>query len=81
MNLFFNGSFHFKMACFAFRIGITKYFGCFFQNVSIHNRSPVIESQKWRLMETGRATPGDRPRDRAGKAPRRCKAPREDRTG
>jgi hypothetical protein len=41
--------------------------------------SPVIEPQKWGPMETGRATPGDHPRDRAGKnAPRRCKAPRED---
>jgi hypothetical protein len=41
----------------------------------------VIEPQKWGPMKTGRATPGDLPRDRAGKVPRRCKAPREDRTG
>jgi hypothetical protein len=33
------------------------------------DRSPVIELQKWGPMETGHATPGDRPRDRAGKRP------------
>jgi hypothetical protein len=33
------------------------------------DRSPVIEPQKWGPMETGHATPGDRPWDRAGKRP------------
>ena len=42
---------------------------------------PVIEPQKWGPMEaeTGRASQGDNPWDRADKAPRRCKSPSEDR--
>ena len=34
MNLIFNGSFQFNMAYSTFSVGITKYFGCWFQTVS-----------------------------------------------